>query len=61
VTPGFTQHYSVKRVVFVEEHATAESVIKREKAIKSWPRRWKIELIESDNPNWFDLHRRFNW
>ena len=32
VNRGFTQRYSVKRVVFVEEHATAESAIKREKA-----------------------------
>ena len=61
VTPGFTSRYSVKRLVYVEEHTTAEAAIKREKAIKSWPRRWKIELIERDNPNWFDLYRRFNW
>jgi putative endonuclease len=61
VIPGFTKRYSVKRVVYVEEHATAETAIKREKAIKSWPRRWKIDLIEKDNPNWFDLYRRFNW
>ena len=60
-TPGFTSRYSVKHLVYVEEHATAESAIKREKAIKSWPRRWKIELVEKDNPNWFDLYRRFNW
>jgi putative endonuclease len=61
VTPGFTSRYSVKRLVYVEEHATPESAIKREKAIKSWPRRWKIELIEKGNPEWFDLYRRFNW
>jgi len=61
LVPSFTQRYSVKRVVYVEEHATAETAINREKAIKSWPRRWKIELIEKDNPNWFDLYRQFNW
>jgi len=60
VTEGFTKRHSVKRLVFVEEHQTAESAIKREKAIKSWPRRWKIELVEKDNPDWFDLYRRFN-
>jgi hypothetical protein len=26
-------------------------VIKREKAIKSWPRKWKIDLIEKTNPD----------
>jgi putative endonuclease len=58
--PSFTSRYSVKRLVYVEEHSTAEYAIKREKAIKSWPRRRKIELIEKDNPNWFDLYRQLN-
>src|SRR5262245_45861336 len=61
VVKGFTKSHNVKRLVFVELHATAESAIKREKAIKSWPRKWKIELIEKDNPEWFDLYHRFNW
>ena len=58
---GFTKRHNVKRLVFVEQHLTAESAIQGEKAIKSWSRRWKIELIEKENPNWFDLYRRFNW
>jgi putative endonuclease len=57
----FHQASQRERLVFVEQHATAESAIKREKAIKSWSRRWKIELIEKDNPEWFDLYQRFNW
>jgi putative endonuclease len=61
VVKGFTKSHNVKRLVFVEQHGTAESAIKREKAIKSWPRAWKIGLIEKDNPEWFDLYRRFNW
>jgi putative endonuclease len=61
VVKGFTKRHNVKRLVFVEQHATAESAIKREKAIKSWPRGWKIELIEKQNPGWFDLYHRFNW
>jgi hypothetical protein len=28
----------------MEEHATAESAIKREKAIKPWSRRWTIQI-----------------
>jgi putative endonuclease len=57
---GFTKCYSVKRLVFVEEPRAAESAIKRERAIKSWPHLWKIELIERDNPDWLDLYRRLN-
>jgi putative endonuclease len=32
-----------------------EAVIAREKAIKNWPRDWKINLIERANPAWNDL------
>ena len=28
---------------------------KREKCIKKWERKWKIELIEQDNKEWKDL------
>jgi len=28
---------------------------RREKAIKKWYRKWKLELIESHNPDWRDL------
>jgi putative endonuclease len=33
-----------------------ESAITREKAIKEWKRRWKLELIEKMNPDWRDLY-----
>ena len=39
-----------------ETHATMESVITREKAIKAWKRAWKIDLIEQANPYWRDLY-----
>jgi putative endonuclease len=29
---------------------------KRESQIKEWKRAWKIQLIESDNPQWIDLY-----
>jgi hypothetical protein len=32
------------------------SAIQREKAIKQWKRRWKLELIEALNPEWRDLY-----
>ncbi|CTQ67309.1 GIY-YIG nuclease superfamily protein [Roseibium alexandrii] len=56
----FTQKYRVKRLVWYEEHATAERAISREKAIKHWSRAWKIELIEATNPEWFDLGKDLN-
>jgi len=33
-----------------------ESAIRSEKALKAWKRIWKIELIESMNPEWRDLY-----
>ncbi len=33
-----------------------ESAISREKAIKEWRRAWKLDLIESANPQWRDLY-----
>ena len=47
---GFTARYSVKRLVWYEEFPWIIDAIAREKAIKTWPRAWKIELIEKSNP-----------
>ena len=47
---GFTKRYNV------EMHATMEYAIQREKALKSWKRAWKLELVETANPDWRDLY-----
>jgi len=52
---GFTKTYSVKMLVYYEQHATAVTAIQREKNIKHWSRKWKIDLIHSLNPDWRDL------
>jgi len=53
---GFTKCYMVKQLVWYELHESMESGIKREKRIKDWKRAWKLELIESKNPDWLDLY-----
>ena len=53
---GFTKAHRVHLLVWYEQHATMESAIMREKAIKEWKRAWKIELIEKSNPQWRDLY-----
>ena len=53
--PGFTKKYGVKTLVWFEAHETRESAFARERAIKKWNRRWKIELIEQTNSGWNDL------
>ncbi|MCZ6726496.1 MAG: GIY-YIG nuclease family protein [Acidobacteria bacterium] len=54
--PGFTSRYRVHTLAWYEAHTTMESAIQREKAIKGWKRRWKLELIEESNPQWRDLY-----
>jgi putative endonuclease len=34
--------------------------IPREKQLKKWERRWKLELIETFNPSWRDLYFDLN-
>lgn len=53
---GFTRRYGVHTLVWYEAHETMESAITREKTIKGWKRKWKLELIEQDNPQWADLY-----
>jgi putative endonuclease len=43
-------------LVYYEQCESIESAIIREKQIKKWKRRWKIELIEKMNPTWKDLY-----
>jgi putative endonuclease len=53
---GFTKKYEVHVLVWYEAHETMESAITREKTIKGWQRKWKLDLIESANPTWRDLY-----
>jgi putative endonuclease len=53
---GFTKRYNVHHLVWYEIHDTMESAITREKRLKRWKRKWKLELIESKNPEWQDLY-----
>ncbi len=57
---GFTKKYQVKTLVWYEQHATMESAIAREKALKKWNRAWKLRLIEETNPQWRDLWPEIN-
>ena len=52
---GFTTRYAVHCLVRFEMFETMEFAIAREKQLKRWHRPWKINLIQSDNPDWVDL------
>jgi len=55
---GFAKRYDVHHLVWYELHESMESAIVREKRLKAWKRKWKLELIESTNSNWDDLYHK---
>jgi len=55
VHDGFTKRHDVKRLVWFEVTDDMPAAIASEKRIKKWPRDWKKNLIERDNPAWKDL------
>ena len=51
----FTEKYGCMRLVWFERFDEMEPALKRERRIKSWPRQWKLNLINETNPDWRDL------
>ncbi|OPX25146.1 MAG: excinuclease ABC subunit C [Candidatus Cloacimonas sp. 4484_140] len=56
---GFTKKYSVDKLVHFEMTNDIISAIQREKQLKKWNRRWKLALIEKENPEWKDLSKEW--
>jgi putative endonuclease len=56
VVDSFTKKYGLKRLVYAEEHQTVFLAKQREMNMKHWPRKWKVQLIHRDNPDWDDLY-----
>jgi len=57
---GFTAQYDVTRLVWYQEFAEIDQAILYEKRIKRWRRAWKLQLIETENPQWLDLYETLN-
>ena len=56
---GFTKRYGLKLLVYAEAHDSIAQAIQRERNIKKWPRKWKLDLIEEHNPRWRDLYEEY--
>lgn len=54
---GFTKKYNVHNLVYYEQHNDISCAITREKQMKKWKRKYKLELIEKSNPDWIDLYK----
>ena len=57
---AFCRRYGVRRLVWYEVFEDISNAIHREKRLKKWPRRWKINLVEQANPTWADLYETLN-
>ncbi len=45
---SFTAKYNLDRLVWFEETDDITVAIAREKQIKTWRRKWKVDLVESE-------------
>lgn len=52
---GYSKEKNTKLLVRFEIFDRMDDAITREKRLKNWLRRWKIELIETQNLYWEDL------
>jgi putative endonuclease len=51
----FSSKYKLTILLYFEEFRLISDSIKREKQIKNWHRKWKINLIKESNPAFNDL------
>jgi len=56
ILEGFTKKFGVHRLVYFEQFDDPERAIQREKTMKRYVRKWKLNLIEAMNPDWNDLY-----
>jgi len=53
---GFTRKFQIHQLVYFEARVRIDDAIAREKSLKKWRRKWKLQLIEGTNPDWRDLY-----
>jgi putative endonuclease len=56
IIEGFSKKYNIHKLIYYEINNDIESAIRREKQLKKWNRKWKMNLIEKSNPEWKDLY-----
>jgi putative endonuclease len=52
---SFTATYGLTILVYYEERSDALDMVNEERKLKKWNRKWRLDLIEKDNPNWDNL------
>lgn len=55
---GFTEKYNIDRLIYFEQTENVMSALEREKQLKKWSRKKKIDLVNRLNPEWEDLYNK---
>lgn len=53
---GFTKKYHLHKLLYFETFNHTEDAITREKQLKHWNRKWKLDLIKTLNSTFKDLY-----
>ena len=53
---GFTKQYNVDKLGYYEVFDDIQDAIEREKSLKKFGRKKKLDIIEKYNPEWIDLY-----
>ena len=57
---NFTARYKCFYLVHYEKYTWIQQAIAREKEIKGWTRKKKVNLIQDNNPHWEFLNHHFS-
>ncbi|MFA6908571.1 MAG: GIY-YIG nuclease family protein [Patescibacteria group bacterium] len=52
---GFSKKYHLNKLIYLEETTDVWAALEREKQLKNWHRKWKMDLIRTLNPSLKDL------
>ncbi|KJW03140.1 GIY-YIG catalytic domain protein [Rickettsia endosymbiont of Ixodes pacificus] len=58
IIKGFSSKYNINKLVYFEQYDNIIAAINREKLLKEYKRQWKLNLIESQNPEWHGLYEK---
>lgn len=55
IVNGFTKKYNINKLVYYEKFDDVYDALEREKQLKKWSRKKKVNLIKKVNPKFKDL------
>ncbi len=59
INEGYTKKFHVHKLVYYEKYGESYYAIEREKQLKKWSRKKKDFLVETKNPQWEDIGKKY--